>query len=95
MTIKELEIAMQVKFSEATEAQLHWEAELEEMDRLQEAMDEAEDRLLTYRDERVAATYEIYEKLGEEYNQLAEELERRTKGLEGTKLPYPVPMVCG
>ncbi len=95
MTIKELETAIQMKKVEAVEAQLKWQAELEIMDSLQEEMDLVEDRLLDYRDQIVPAAFNQFEKLAEEHNELVKELDRRTQGLAGAKLPYPVPMTCG
>ena len=95
MTIKELEEKMRVKYQEATEAQQVWEAVLAEMTFIEEEIEAFEQTLLVYRDDKVPEAYEVFENLSEEYCILLNEHAKRTQGLEGTKLPYQVPMTCG
>lgn len=95
MTIKELEEAIKKAETEVHNTFLelnglqnkesHLEGEIDDLRtefyEVQEQIDIAHSELTWKRDK---------------YDELCQELSRRTKpGLEGTKLPYPVPMVCG
>ena len=95
MTIKELE----EKIKEANKQYLRSVQALNELQyqesSLEQQIEDLQDELYELREEQLEPADEACRLARSNFDDLKEEYNRRTRGLEGTKLPYPEPMTCG
>lgn len=95
MTIKELEEAYKVAKSQHDEALRNYQILQEQESSLESEATELWNKLDELRDGDLNDAFWAWKVAGEKCDALMSEHHKRTKGLEGAKLPNPAPMLCG